>query len=548
MSDGHWRNISPGGAGTGPNGEPTSGRTWVSQNRLRPNIVPMDHQIDLRNAARSQKNHVGILAVHGTGTGKTIGATSLFEDMKGQHRAKRALVLAPSGLRNNFLEEGVNRSTTSKGVILSKPQELDPSVEYAIVSYDAFRRQPHAWIDKVKPDTIIADEVHRAGNPQSSNFRAIQAARDRVPHFIGLTAASTPNRPADILPLVQLARGSAGQPVPSRKAFSKQHIENSKSRQRGIFGGSVTDQAFKNPDVFGRMLGDTVHYQGDLDASLKPRKLLERVPVTMSKDQVAMYREALKGIDPVALEKIRRGERISDKHMKTLFERLMRARQVSNSIGSVREMPQDVAAAQTPKMKQLLDDAQAHIRDTPDGQVVITTNNVRGGLDVLSAGLKARGIPYSVFAGKGVEGITEETRQQAVRDYKEGKARAIIITRAGAEGLSLGNTTLVQMADGHYNPEVMNQFMARGIRTGGQAHRAPEKREVQVKQYMSTLPKSFLQKVTFRPADKSVEEYMFMTADRKSKLNDAVRDAMAKQTARNRERREHPIRSWLRGV
>jgi superfamily II DNA/RNA helicase len=181
-------------------------------------------------------------------------------------------------------------------------------------------------------------------------------------------------------------------------------------------------------------------------------------------------------------------------------------------------------------VRKLLDDTVQHLTETPDGQVIIYTNFVKGGVDVVSAGLNARGIPFGVFAGKSVPGMTEEARQQAVRDYKAGSKKVIIITGAGAEGLSLGNTTAVHMLDGSYNPERNSQAQARGVRAGGQAHRAPEDRKVQVRRYVSTVPKGFWRTITFQDAPESVDQFVYSTAARKATANRDLRGVLARRS------------------
>ena len=202
------------------------------------------------------------------------------------------------------------------------------------------------------------------------------------------------------------------------------------------------------------------------------------------------------------------------------------------------DMPLAEAAKRTPKIKRILDDVQQHIETTPDAQIIIYTNIVHGGVDVIEAGLKERGVKYGKFIGKGQKGVTEQTRQQAVNDYIEGKNKVIIITGAGAEGLSLGNTTLVALADGHYNPERIAQAEARGIRAGGLSHRPQEQRKVQVRRYVSTVPRGFFDKLFFRPGEKSVEQFVYLTADRKQRLNRQMRDILQEKSRREERRGE----------
>lgn len=545
---GHWRRLEPGEEGKGKGGEPTVGRTWVHRSNLLPSSIPKPHQIDFEKALKGMSDTGGIIAAHGTGTGKTLTAVNAFEKLKSEGRARRALVITPSGLRNNFLEKGVEKFTTSKGVILDKPKELPEEDEYAIVSYDAFRRRPQEFIDKLKPDTLIADEVHRAANPESKNYQSLMLARKQVPRFVGLTASVVQNDPKEIIPLLNLTTGGKSQ-VGSEGNFRRMYISKTPSSQRGIFGGKTYEENLIRTAMLKARIGGTVHYVEDLDASEKPLEVGERVAVPMSPEQVKLYHMSMEGIDPVIVNKIKQGIPVDKpKELKQLFTRLLRARQASNSLNSVVPgMSAADAAEKTPKVRKILDDAQDHIKKTPDGQVVLYTNFVHGGVDVLTEGLKKRGIPFGVFAGRGVPGVTEESRQQAVRDYLSGKNRAIVITGAGAEGLSLGNTTMVQMVDGHYNPERINQAKARGIRAGGLSHRAPEDRKVVVKQYVSSLPKTFWQTVTFRPPEKGVEEFVYSTADRKTRLNRQLRNVLADRSEYEQKRRDSKLFRWFGG-
>jgi len=542
---GHWRRLPPGQEGHDQTGNQTTGRTWVRRSRMKAGFEPKPHQQKYLRAVREQK---GTLALHGTGTGKTFSAIAAFEELKDSGDARRALVIAPAGLRSNFLHKGINKFTDSKGVILKKPQELDDDVEYAVISYAAFRQNPQGWIDAVRPDTIIADEVHKAGNPSSSTYKALMGARQQVPRFMGLTASAVQNEPADLVPLLQLAT-AGGHPIQSKTEFRKEYMRSEiDASQRGVFGGKVRKQKVVNVERLKQVVGPSIHYVEDLDATEKPVKEAETVEVPMSEDQIRLYRMSMRGIDPKIVDKIKRGEPVGQKEAMTVFTKLLRARQVSSSLSTVDpSMSLEEAAEMTPKIKKVLDDATEHIESTPDAQVIMYSNFYRGGVDVLKAGLSARGISFGVFAGRGQQGVTEQSRQDAVDNYLEGKKKVIIITSAGAEGLSLGNTTMVQLVDGHYNPEKMAQAEARGIRAGGLSHRPQEERRVRVKRYVSSLPKTFWEKLTFQPAEVSVGQWVYRTAKKKERLNRQVREVLEDRSRHEERRRDSTLyRTFVR--
>jgi len=542
-SDGHWRNLPEGWKGKGPDGSPQFGRTWVrrGKSKLKDFVKLYPHQADFVKAVQAIPDGGGIIAAHGTGTGKTISSIAAFEDLKKTGKAARALVVAPAGLRGNFLEKGVNKFTDSKGVIVTNPnQEIPDDAEYVITSYSAFRNNPDAFLQNYLPDTIIADEFHRAGNPGGKTFKAMRRASEVVPRFLGLTASISQNDPSDIAPLIDIAAGDkAPEVIRDKKKFKTRYTRKQQTRQRGVFGGKTYEKRMIRQPELEALLGKSVHYLEDLDADKKPAKDVETVEVDMSKDQMSAYRMSMKGIDPKVRAKIAEGIPVEQKEALNVFTKLMRARQVSNSLHThIPNMTLAQAAEATPKVKRLLDDAQAHIQDTPDAQIIMYSNLVKGGVDVIEAGLKARGIPYGVFSGKGNKGVTEASRQQAVKDYQDGKNKVILITGAGAEGLSLGNTTMVQLADGHYNPERISQAEARGVRAKGLSHRPKEKRRVAVKRYVSVIPRNFWQKITFqKQKEKSVGQWVYTTAAKKERTNKQLREVLSRRAEYNTKQR-----------
>lgn len=531
-SEGHWRKLPADHKGKDQNGNPIQGKTWVSKSRIKSWFKPYDHQAQfLKRVKKLPDAGGGLIAAHGTGTGKTITAVAAFEDMKERGKAKRALVITPAGLRNNFLEKGVEKFTDSKGQIVSNAKkDIGDETEYIITSYEAFRANPDSFIEKYKPDVLIADEFHRAGNPSSTTHQAIMSAREKVPYFLGLTASISQNDPSDVAPLLRLSSGGKS-PISDKTTFKKKHVKKVVSKNRGMFGGKTYEKKLVNTERLKKVLGADIHYLEDLDADKKPIKEVETVPVEMSKEQLSVYKDAMKGIDPVIQAKIAKGEAVEQKEAMRVFTRLMRARQVSNSLHNViPDMTLSEAAEKTPKIKKILDDAEAHIKDKSDAQIVIYTNIVKGGVDIISEGLNNRGIEYGVFAGKSMPGISEKKRQQDVRDYLEGKKKVIIITGAGAEGLSLGNTTMVMLADGHYNPERISQAEARGVRAGGLSHRPKEERKVRVKRYVSALPKTFFQKILFQDRTKGVDEWVYATAAKKDRVNKQLRAVLKEKS------------------
>ncbi len=246
-------------------------------------------------------------------------------------------------------------------------------------------------------------------------------ARQQVPNFLGLTASIAQNDSSDVVPLVQIASGGKAQ-IKDKKQFSRQHVRRVRSDQKGIFGGKVTKRELKNKGALYSRIGGNIHYIEDLNAKEKPPKYVKDVAVPMSKEQHSAYKMAMKGVDPSIQRKLSIGAVLSNQETMNVFTRLQRAQQVSNSMHLADpNMSLQQAAEATPKIKKIMDDVQDHLGKTSDGQVIIYTNLVKGGVDVISAGLTARGIEFGVFAGKSMKGMTEKKRQQDVVDYQRKK-------------------------------------------------------------------------------------------------------------------------------
>lgn len=455
----------------------------------------------LQKRVLNKKNN-SLIVAHPVGSGKTLTGVAKFEQMKEQGKAHKALVVTPAGLRHNFATEGVAKFTNSKFNIIGNKQEVskktgnlvDPKADYNVISYEMFRRNPDKYIDESGADTIICDEFHRLRNEGTSTGKAFQAVKDRDMNFIGLTGSLVNNSPSDVQPLVDLI---AKEHIlgDSKREFDKTHIKRSNAAiYKNVPDHKKPMTGFKFPKLLGKELNKYVDY-ADIDdvrdIAKIPRKNVNTIEVPINDEQLKIYRGIIKNnpnIKKLIYQK--RLETLKDDEIAKAFNDLIEARKLMNSIGSVvPHMSLQDSAKQTPKTKRLLDDLQYHLNSTPDGQAILLTNLIKGGEDTLEAGLKDRGISFGRFIGKGNKGITEQTRQQDINDYKNRKKRVMLISGAGAEGLSLGDTTWEGVLDPHYNPERMNQMEARGIRAFGLSHRKPKDREVQVNRYMATMPK-----------------------------------------------------------
>ena len=286
-------------------------------------------------------------------------------------------------------------------------------------------------------------------------------------------------------------------------------------------------ERLRNTGDLEHTFGRWVHHAtpDDLKSEDVPKKLVQDIDVEMSPLQQQHYNFVMQKVPANVRNTIRKGLPVDRKEAFHILPMLTQARNVANGVHYMsKEISHSVSAEITPKMHRALNDIQTHIRETPDAQVVVHSHMLEGGVDVMSAGLKARGISHAVFSGR----IKDEERQRAVKDYNAGKIKALVISSAGTTGLNLPNTTLHVALDGHYNPAVTDQIEARGIRAGGQAHRPKENRQVMVRRYRSVHPSSLMNKLGITKKDMTVDEWIYGIAGDKQGINSQAEELLKK--------------------
>jgi len=432
-----------------------------------------------------------LLLSHPVGSGKTLTSIAAFEALRDAGKAKRALVVVPASLRENYLMNGIKKFTNSKGAIFGTSQEVkngthaslekpQKDARYHIISYEMYRKDPKAYIEAAGADTVIYDELHKAKNEGVKTTEAIKAARPFHRNFIGMTGSIISNTPADIVPLIDAMTGGS-HALGNKTTFESRFVRKDDKGEKKL----------NNPQVLKSLLVPYVHHvDADSLNTGAPTKHVEEVRVEMSDRQAQLYKFVTDKLDPLTRLALKAGvSKLNGAELNNVFTKLIRLRQLSNSVHTMdQSMSVADSAHQTPKIKKILDDVVEHIKETPDAQVVLHTNLIVGGVDVLTAGLKQRGIDHALFIGKGQPGVTEASRQHGVAEYQAGRKRVIVLSAAGGEGLDLPNTTFMGMTDGHFNPEKINQAEARGIRAGGLSHRDKKDRNVIVRRYVSVLP------------------------------------------------------------
>lgn len=527
----------------------------LKQAKLNSDVKLYPHQQRIVDSDEDSK-----VIAHSVGSGKTLTSVAKFETMREKGRAKKALVVVPASLRENFGDKTVKRFTDSKYNIIGTRQEIkkgthkdvDPDADYNIISYDIFKKDPERYIRESGADTVISDEGHRGKNEDTALTQALKNSRKLYKNHLTLTGSVISNSVADIQPLVDVVANGAHQLGINKKDFLERYVvRDNSSKYKDLREDRRPITGFKNvPELREQLYKyvDYADYEDVKDLANMPNKKLEEKLVELSPSQVRRYKQLLK--DDKKLYEIitnKRLETMKDSETASAFSKMIEARKLMNSLyGVTKGMTLEESAKKTPKAKALLDKVEEHLKENPKHRALLFSNLIHGGTDVLEAGLKDKGIEYGRFIGKGNKGVTEATRQTDVNKYNKGKNRVMLVSSAGGEGLSLDDTTYEGVLDGHYNPERMNQMEARGIRSGGLSYLPKEERNVQVDRYKAVMPKKW---GLFKSKIKTPDEVVYEIANRKSKQNKVLQDFMKdnqtrKGDATTFEEIRHKLRKW----
>lgn len=446
----------------------------------------------------SQDDQPGLVVIHGLGSGKTLTSIAAADALQRQTHA-----IVPASLQANYAKE-----------LLKHKAEITPDVS----TLQGVTRR--GGLPSTDEDFLIVDEAHRL---RETGTKAYQTVRD-IPAAkrLLLTASPTYNRPSDIAALVNVAAGQRVLPADQR-GFEERYVGEQRVDPgfmarvfRGIQPGSRP--VLKNQKELGGILQKwTDYHENPTDTADFPTRLDETIEVPMSDPQQDVYK-TITGKAPAWIQyKIRKGLPPSKAESKDLNAFLTGARQAQLSPGVFQQGGAPEGSAT--KQQAAFDRFKAQLDANPDHRAVVYSNYLDAGLSPYRQLLDKNQIPYAAFTGD----MKNRERAQAVKDYNEGKLRALLVSSAGGEGLDLKGTRQMQILEPHFNQEKLKQVIGRGIRYQSHAELPEDQRQVAVEQYLSTMPKrTGLKKFFLGDADTTADQYLHQMSQDKEQLNQQV--------------------------
>jgi hypothetical protein len=472
---------------------------------LNPDIKLQDHQ--QRIADRVTNDESRLLVYHGLGSGKSLSAIAAAEAAKKKYKDDYGIVV-PAALKGNF-EKEVGKFTTN-----SSPE---------IMSYTGLALGKNF---AEQPDTVIMDEAHRLRNPGSASGQAAKRVARNAKNLLLLTGSPVTNSPSDLANLLGMLHNKNITPEDFEKRFIDYESVNPGVVNwfRGVAPGERG--VVKNEDQLRGLLRGKIDYQpSKTPEGVNVNEEVIRVP--LSPDQQKIQKAIRTKIPPGFLWKLDKEFPMSRDELAKLNSFLTGLRQVSLSTQPFRyDKDPGRAFGQSSKLQTAMKNLQGVLDSDPRKKAIIYSNFIDSGLKPYSSALEKAKIPHGIFHGS----IPVKQRQQALKDYNEGKLRALLLGPAAAEGISTKGTSLIQLLDPHWHESRSQQAKGRGLRFDSHQDLPEELKNVAVQRYISSSEDpSWLGKLMGYQRERTGDEVLeHLTAD-KERLNEVFRKILREE-------------------
>lgn len=200
-----------------------------------PHLNILDHQLHAAEQAIESMNGRAILADE-VGLGKTIEAGLILKEYMVRGLVKKALILVPASLVNQW-EKELNEKFFISAVAYRKNYSWEDN-PIVISSIDTAKRSPNPEaILNLDYDFILVDEAHKLKNEQTKNYQFVRELKKK--YCLLLTATPVQNKLLELFNLVSLLKpGHLG----NYKTFTEKYGKNRKKMEQDPFLRKLVQQ------------------------------------------------------------------------------------------------------------------------------------------------------------------------------------------------------------------------------------------------------------------------------------------------------------------
>lgn len=385
-------------------------------------IVFKKHQLIVSNYILND-NHRGMVLVHSVGTGKTLSSIACSQCLLINNKIKHVIVVTPTSLQNNFIGQlemyGLNKKEINTSYTFYTIQGLYNAIE-------------NKTVYNPSNSLIIIDEAHNLRTVDSKRYDKIFKYTQKAKKIILLTATPLINYDHDIINLISLVRGD--------KPITIKQFEEIKENKKDLIKYMKDVFSFYTKNV-------------ENDPNF-PNKTSKEIFFPMDKDYYNLYNKVENG-------QVSKIPVFSGKNIHVFYNGLRRA--------------SNILDGKSPKVDWIIDKIKS---SSKKDKFVIFSHFINMGIYPVMEWLDKKKIKYKYISGD----MNIHDRGIAVDAYNDSNddTNILFITKAGAEGLDLKNTTNIIIMEPSWNENIIEQIIGRGVRYKSHANLPKSKQHVYI--------------------------------------------------------------------
>lgn len=417
--------------------------TGLQSPKYLTNLKPLEHQLKVAETVIERMNGKAILADE-VGLGKTIEAGLILKEYLVRGLVKKALILAPASLINQWVEE-LHYKFYIPAVAYKKNTPLE-HCEVVVLSMDTAKKSPHRELIFAQDyDMIIIDEAHKLKNHKTKIYEFVQSLKKKF--CLLLTATPVQNDVFELFNLISLLKPG--------------HLGNYETFQSAF---SASKHDLEHDDYLKELVNQVMVRNRRQDTGIEwTNRQVNIIPIQFTAEEKEVYELILdlKNISPVfsgAFSMITLQKEMCSSKEAT-FLTLNKMRQNCTSLeenNSVENVMQKLMALDINSKAEKAFEIVSKAQD----KVIIFTE-YKASQAYLQWFLHIKGITSVLFNGK----FNKNKRDYMKHLFKE-HAQVLIATESGGEGINLQFCHHVINYDLPWNPMKLEQRIGRVHRLG----------------------------------------------------------------------------------
>jgi hypothetical protein len=294
-----------------------------------------------------------------------------------------------------------------------------------------------------------------------------------------LTGTPIRNEPAELIPILRGLDIPVGR---DKKRFNQAFVQEIRQKPgffarvfKGVKPGTI--KRGKNLGILSRALKGKVDYHAPQTNKDYPSVKTQRIETVMSERQQSTYNMVMKEHADLRY-KIRHGIAPSKTESSRMNAFLTAARQVSNRPGKYNL---SATEADAPKINAAFDEIKRRHKKNKRYRGVTYSTYLGHGIDPMAKRLSRTKIPFASFTGR----LNDKEKSNIIKKYNTGKIKHLLISGAGAEGLDLKGTRLLQIMEPHWNEPMLKQIKGRVKRFKSHTHLPKKERNITIQTYIN---------------------------------------------------------------